>query len=138
MFSFQLPRGAIVTATTPDGVTLSLLHAGNGSFLSQVPPTVMAGIEMAGETPYAAGVPVTWDGATVPGDGDVQGCLFGFNVHSARDALFSAANAGDSFAQKTMKRMAEVAVAMDAGTGAVETVQGLVGTGPDSEGGTPD
>lgn len=105
MFSFDLPESAALHVILPTGTETILVHAGGGRFVSKVPPIVLAGLVRAGQEAGAEGVPVAWDGKTLPGDGESQTVAFGFDVQAAAEAVRAAAAEGDTYARAVVAEL---------------------------------
>lgn len=106
MFSFHLPRWASLPVSLPGGQQLLLVHAGDGRFLTQIPPFAMAGVA---PEPQAEQVdlPVEWDGTTLPGHQQAHVAVFGFAPGTALQSLTAAAEAGDAYAADVLASMQE-------------------------------
>ena len=108
MFAFNLPKFAALEVSLPTGGGALMVHIGGGRFLSKVPPIALAGLTpAAGDTQSQEGLPLDWDGATLPGDGQARPIYFAFNVAQAQAGLEEAARMGDTFAQKVLAEMQE-------------------------------
>lgn len=114
MFKFDLPAGAALHVFLPTGGETILVHAGEGRFLSKVPPIALAGLAREGEGVGAIGLPVSWDGQTLPGDGPTQPIWFGFDVNAAADAVKAASEGGDTFARAVMAEIEAAQRTLDA------------------------
>lgn len=107
MFAFDLPRFAALSVSLPTGGGTMMIHVGGGRFIAKVPPLVLAGV-----SPAAAGVgdteglPIEWDGTTLPGDGESRASFFAFDVAAAQRSVEEAAAGGDTFAQKILEELA--------------------------------
>lgn len=104
MFSFALPKFAALHVNLPTGGSTLLVHAGDGRFLSKVPPIILAGVA-PGEQQDMPTQPMGWDGDTLPGDGQANPVVFAFDVKTAAAAVEAAAAAGDTFAQAVVAEM---------------------------------
>jgi hypothetical protein len=109
MFAIDLPPGATLVVTLPNGVQTALVHKGGGRFLSKIPPLFVAGVE-AGPTPaepqVVQGLPIQWDGTSLPGDGPTYPVLFAFDAVMGMNAVQAAGDAGDTFAKAVLDEMA--------------------------------
>lgn len=115
MFAFDLPKFAALQVQFPTGGGSLLVHVGGGRFISKVPPIVLAGAMPATEVEQnIEGIPVTWDGTTLPGDADAKPVFMAFDVASAQGALEAAAQAGDKFALAVMAEIEQAQKTIDA------------------------
>jgi len=131
MVSFEIPQWAMLQVTLPTGGETAMLHIGGGRFLSRIPPIALTG--MKPDFPLQQeGVPVSWDGTTMPGDSqNAHPAVFGFDAVGATRALQDAAAAGDTFAkfilsefeaaEKTLAAREALGVMTPAAATAVET-----------------
>lgn len=104
MFSFEIPQWAALQVSLPTGGATTLVHVGGGRFLSKVPPIALTGARP--DFPFQQeGIPVEWDGTTLPGDKTAHPAVFGFDVMAAARVVQEAAAAGDTFAQAVMAEM---------------------------------
>lgn len=115
MFAFDLPKFAALQVQFPTGGGSLLVHLGGGRFVSKVPPIVLAGVVPATEPAVnQEGLPVTWDGTSLPGDADAQPVFMAFDVASAQGSVEAAAAAGDKFAQAVLDEIAAAQRTLDA------------------------
>ena len=125
MFAFELPKFAALQVQFPTGGGSLLVHVGGGRFISKVPPIVLAGVVPAAEVASnIEGIPVTWDGTTLPGDADAQPVYMAFDVASAQGSVEAAAAAGDKFARAVLDEIVQAQRTLEAraslGMGAAE------------------
>lgn len=115
MFSFSLPRFAALVVSLPTGGQTLMLHVGDGKFVSKVPPIVLAGVS---PEPMAQveGLPVGWDGTTLPGNVEAHPTAFVFDVAAAQSAVEAAAASGDTYAQMVMAELRAAEQVLDART----------------------
>lgn len=106
MFSFELPVNTAITVNLPTGGVTTFVHVGGGRFLSKLPPIAMPA---PAREPIAnvEDVPVTWDGQTMPGDGQAHAAVVSFDVRAAAQAVEAASAAGDTYAQRVMEQVRE-------------------------------
>lgn len=115
MFSFDLPKFAALQVSLPTGGGAIMVHVGGGRFISKVPPIALAGLVPAAEPAQnVEGLPVAWDGATLPGDGESAPVYFAFDVASAQRSVEEAAAAGDTFAKAILTELDAAQRTLDA------------------------
>lgn len=109
MFAIDLPPGAALVVTLPNGVQTAFVHAGGGRFLSKVPPLFVAGVESGpapAEPQVVQGLQIEWDGKSLPGDGPTYPVLFAFDAASGMNAVQAAGDSGDTFAKAVLDEIA--------------------------------
>jgi hypothetical protein len=94
MFSFKLPVGAVLSVSLPTGGGAAFAYAGDGRFLSSVPPIVLHGVRPAGQGGEDM-LPVEWDAAFMPAGATMDQVQFGFDPLTAARAVEAAAEGGD-------------------------------------------
>lgn len=116
MFSIDLPAGACLAVTLPNGTQTAFVHAGGGRFLSKVPPLFMHAARPgpAPEVPDLTPLPISWDGVTLPGDGPTHGAVIVFDAAAGMAALQAAGDAGDTFAKAVLDEVAAAQRTMEA------------------------
>lgn len=108
MFKFVLPKFAALHVELPTGGSTLMVHIGDGVFVSKVPPIVLRGVSPE-QSQQVEGIPVEWDGVSLPGDGEAHPCVFAFDMKSAGEAVDAAASAGDTYARKVLAEMEHAA-----------------------------
>jgi hypothetical protein len=113
MFSFDLPKSAALMVALPTGGHAIFVHVGGGRFVSKVPPIVLAGVARE-PSAQVEGLPVAWDGETLPGDAEAHPTAFVFDVGSAQAAVERAAAGGDKYAQLVLDELQAAQKTLDA------------------------
>lgn len=114
MFSFHLPKFAALKVELPTGGEAVMIHVGDGRFVSNLPPLVLAGVDPNIEGVEVRDLPITWDGETLPGHKNVHPALFAFDARGAAEAVEKAAAGGDTFALQVMERLNQAEKMLDA------------------------
>lgn len=117
MFTFDLPKHAAIKVELPTGGDAVMIHLGEGRFVSNVPPLVLAGVSVVADT-EVTGLQVGWDSGALPPN--VHSAIFVFDVAGAAVAVETAAAGGDVKAIEVVNKMrdaekmlaAQVAVGM--------------------------
>jgi len=105
MFSFSLPVGATLSVALPTGGGAAITHAGDGRFLSALPPIMFQGLLPADADVSGDALAVTWDAKFfVPGE-PVKVVDFGYDVVMAAAAVSAAADGGDAYARQVVENM---------------------------------
>lgn len=112
MFKFPIPVGAVLTVKSPTGGDQSMVHAGNGVFISDLPPLMMPGYGVAPETKTR----VDWVSITLEQAPPVTHV---FDAAGAAEAVKEAASLGDVEAGLMLRRMERLDDVIAAPTGII-------------------
>ncbi len=93
MFKFSLPKWATLPVITPEGITLPMVHMGDGVFMAAIPPISLHTCQPLGVKPDAAPIPMAWDSGVF--GADVEMAQSFFDAPGAAEALRVAADSGD-------------------------------------------
>ncbi len=116
MFSFELPKWAVVTVPMAGGGSVQAVHVGGGRLLSMLPPLSAVGLRPGSDAGAVDPAAVAWDSATLPVNGEAAEVLLPFDAKSAADAVQSAADLGDISAISMVARMKSAESELPAGT----------------------
>lgn len=104
MFAFNLPKHAAIKVELPTGGSAIMIHVGDGRFVTNMPPLVLAGVSVV-EGEEVAGLPIDWASDALPAD--LHSTFFAFDAAGAARAVEAAAAAGDVKAREVLDRLAE-------------------------------
>lgn len=112
MFKFSIPVGAVLSVKSAAGGEQLMVHAGGGTFLSNLPPLMMPGYGEASTDQLK----VEWASITLE---QAPPVTYAFDAVSAANAVKAAAEAGDVEAGLVLKRMQSVAEVIDKPSGLI-------------------
>lgn len=104
MFKFTMPRHAAIKVELPTGGEAIMIHTGEGRFVTNMPPLVLAGVAVV-EGQEVTGLPIGWDSGALPED--LHHAIFAFDAAGAARAVEAAAAAGDVKAREVVDRLAD-------------------------------